>query len=49
MPSPDDLLTPFGLLYTAVAQAVDEHRSGSAVDAMNHVAWALGLSIEPSP
>ena len=39
-----DLQTPFGVLYTAVSQAVDVNRSGSAVDAMNHVAWALGLS-----
>jgi iron uptake system component EfeO len=44
-----EVMTPFGMLYTAVAHAVDKNRPGSAVDAMNHVAWALGLSTEPPP
>jgi iron uptake system EfeUOB component EfeO/EfeM len=44
-----ELESPFGQLYTAVVQAVDKNRPGSAVDAMNHVAWALGLSTEPVP
>jgi iron uptake system component EfeO len=43
-PSSADLQTPFGLLYTAVMQASDKNRPGSAIDAMNHVAWALGLA-----
>jgi iron uptake system component EfeO len=42
-PSQDDLLSPFGLLYTAVVQEVDPTSPGSAVDAMNHVARTLGL------
>lgn len=42
--TPADLQTPFGVLYTTVLQAVDANRAGSAVDAMNHVARALGLS-----
>jgi hypothetical protein len=46
-PSQSDLDTPFGHLYTAVVQAVDANRPGSAVDSMNHVAWALGLSTPP--
>ena len=43
-PSSADLQTPFGLLYTTVMQASDKNRPGSAIDAMNHVAWALGLA-----
>jgi iron uptake system component EfeO len=43
-----DLMTPFGALYSAVFQAADSKRVGSAVDAMNHVAWALGLATEPT-
>jgi hypothetical protein len=43
-----DLQTQFGVLYTTVSQAVDVNRSGSAVDAMNHVAWALGLATPAS-
>jgi hypothetical protein len=46
--SPADLATPFGALYSAVSQAADANRAGSAVDAMNHVAWALGLSTAPA-
>jgi iron uptake system component EfeO len=41
--STEDLNSPFGTLYVTVVQAVDPSRSGSAVDAMNHVAIALGL------
>ncbi|HET6146133.1 MAG TPA: imelysin family protein [Polyangia bacterium] len=47
-PSPADLQTPFGMLYTTVLQAVDKDRPGSAVDAMNHVARALDLSPDMS-
>ena len=39
----EDLMSPFGALYVTVVQEVDPTRPGSAVDAMNHVARALGL------
>jgi iron uptake system component EfeO len=41
--SVEDLQSPFGALYVTVVQEVDPTRPGSAVDAMNHVARALGL------
>jgi iron uptake system component EfeO len=44
-PSLADLQTPFGTLYTDVMHAADPNRSGSAVDAMNNVARALGLTV----
>jgi iron uptake system component EfeO len=40
-----DQATPFGMLYIAVVQEVDPTYTGSAVDAMNHVATALGLPL----
>ena len=43
LPSVEDQQTPFGKLYIAVVQEVDVTRPGSAVDAMNQVARALGL------
>jgi iron uptake system component EfeO len=43
MPSLSDQQSPFGQLYEAVVQEVDPSRSGSAVEAMNQVAKALGL------
>jgi iron uptake system component EfeO len=43
-PSSADLQTPFGILYSTVLHAVDQNRPGSAVNAMNNVARALGLS-----
>jgi iron uptake system component EfeO len=42
-PPADALSTPFGQLYTAVQTAVDPNRPGSAVDAMNRAATALGF------
>jgi iron uptake system component EfeO len=42
-PSPADLDTPFGKLYTAVQDAVDPNVSGSAVDGMNRAAKELGF------
>jgi len=42
-PSPADLQTPFGRLYSAVQKAVDPNVSGSAVDGMNRAARALGF------
>lgn len=48
-PTPDDQQSPFGKLFVAVVQDVDPSRSGSAVDAMNHVAQALGLPLFTPP
>jgi iron uptake system component EfeO len=42
-PTVDDQQTPFGQLYEAVRLGVDPSRPDSAVDALNHVARALGL------
>jgi iron uptake system component EfeO len=42
-PSPDQTLTPFGVLYVAVKNEADPSYSGSAVDTMNQVARALSL------
>ncbi|HWA71685.1 MAG TPA: EfeM/EfeO family lipoprotein [Polyangiaceae bacterium] len=42
-PSPADLDTPFGKLFTTVHDAVDPNKPGSAVDAMNRVATLLGF------
>jgi iron uptake system component EfeO len=42
-PSAADLQTPFGRLYTAVQEAVDPNRPGSAVDGMNRAAAELGF------
>src|SRR6185312_3545687 len=42
-PSPNDLMTPFGQLYTAVDTAVDATRAGSAVFEMNAAAGLCGL------
>ena len=42
-PTVDDQQTPFGQLYQAVRLGVDPGRPDSAVDALNHVARALGL------
>jgi len=42
-PSPADLETPFGKLFSAVQKAVDPNVSGSAVDGMNRAASALGF------
>lgn len=43
-PLVQDLESQFGTLHTAVVQEVDPMSPGSAVDAMNHVARALGIS-----
>jgi iron uptake system component EfeO len=43
LPSVADQATDFGRLYVAVVQEVDATYTGSAVDAMNHVARVLGL------
>jgi iron uptake system component EfeO len=43
IPTPDDQQSPFGKLYGAVVLQVDPGRQDSAVNAMNHVARALGL------
>jgi iron uptake system component EfeO len=48
-PTLDDQHSPFGKLYEAVVQDVDPSRTGSAVDAMNHVARALGLPLFTPP
>jgi iron uptake system component EfeO len=48
-PTPDDQQSPFGKLFEAVIQDVDPSRTGSAVDAMNHVAQALGLPLFTPP
>lgn len=42
-PPADALATPFGELWSAVQKAVDPNVPGSAVDAMNHAADALGF------
>jgi iron uptake system component EfeO len=42
-PSNADLDTPFGKLFTAVQNAVDPNRAGSAVDGMNRAAKELGF------
>ncbi|HET9959479.1 MAG TPA: EfeM/EfeO family lipoprotein [Polyangiaceae bacterium] len=41
-PSPDDLATPFGKLYSAVHEAVDPNREDSLVSAMNEALVLLG-------
>ena len=43
MPSPADLQSPFGRLYTAVAEAVDPKRPESLVGQLNDAARLLGL------
>jgi iron uptake system component EfeO len=48
-PSPEDQQSPFGKLYEAVIQDVDPSRTGSAIDALNQVAKALGLPLFGSP
>jgi iron uptake system component EfeO len=42
-PTPADLATPFGVLYTSVTKAVDPNREDSVVSAMNAAGRALGL------
>ena len=42
-PSPDDLATPFGQLYSQVTSAVDPNDPSSVVAQMNDAAAALGL------
>jgi iron uptake system component EfeO len=42
-PSPQDLETDFGRLFTAVLQAVDRARAGSIVDQMNQAAKVMGF------
>lgn len=48
-PTLDDQQSPFGMLFETVVQDVDPNRSDSAVDAMNHVALALGLPLFVAP
>ncbi len=43
-PSPDDLKTPFGVLFSTVENAVDPTKDGSVVDEMNDAARALGYA-----
>ncbi len=43
-PSPQDLQTPFGKLYTSVKGAVDPSSDGSVVDEMNDAARILGFA-----
>ena len=45
LPTLADQGTPFGQLYVAVVHEVDPTYTGSAVDAMNHVASMLGLPL----
>jgi len=42
-PSPDDLATPFGMLYAGVLGTVDPAEKGSVVDEMNSARAVLGL------
>jgi iron uptake system component EfeO len=42
-PSPQDLATPFGQLYSGVHDAVDPNKTGSVVDEMNKAATILGF------
>jgi len=42
-PTPDNLNTPFGLLWTQIRDSVDPSSRGSVVFEMNQVAVALGL------
>jgi iron uptake system component EfeO len=42
-PSPQDLATPFGQLFTGVRDAVDPNKDGSVVDEMNLAADVLGF------
>ena len=42
-PTPEDLASPFGQLFSAVQAAVDPERDGSIVQQMNHAAALLGF------
>jgi iron uptake system component EfeO len=49
-PTPQDLASPFGILYTAVQDAVDPAKEGSVVEEMNNVADMLGFPVfRPEP
>jgi iron uptake system component EfeO len=43
-PTPEDLETPFGKLFSAVQEAVDPEKEGSVVQQMNNAAELLGFS-----
>jgi len=47
-PTPQDLATPFGKLFSAVQKAVDPAKEGSVVQEMNKAAKLLGFDVGPS-
>ena len=47
-PTPQDLATPFGKLFSAVQEAVDPATEGSVVQEMNKAAKMLDLDVGPS-
>jgi iron uptake system component EfeO len=49
-PTPQDLATPFGKLFSAVREAVDPEKEGSIVQEMNNAAKLLGFEVfTPEP
>lgn len=49
-PTPQDLATPFGKLFSAVQEAVDPEKEGSVVQEMNNAAKLLGFDVfTPEP
>jgi iron uptake system component EfeO len=45
-PTTDDLKTPFGVLFSAVQNAVDPNKQGSVVDGMTKTAEAVGIPVQ---